>query len=65
MRRGSQPPAAPFADVAELPDGPLGQLLSTLTIAELRMLPLVSRAWFLDGTRTVLLFLPWPRSCER
>ena len=47
---------APFFDLAELPDGPLGQLLSMLTLAELRMLPLVSRAWFLDGARSVLWY---------
>ena len=47
---------SPFADLAELPDGPLGQLLSTLTIAELRMLPLVSHGWFLDGARNVLWY---------
>ena len=48
--------STPFADLAELPDGPLGQLLSTLTIAELRMLPLVSHGWFLDGARNVLWY---------
>ena len=46
----------PFVDLAELPDGPLGQLLSTLTLAELRMLPLVSRSWFLDGARKILWY---------
>ena len=46
----------PFFYLAELPDGPLGQLLSMLTLAELRMLPLVSRAWFLDGARSVLWY---------
>ena len=56
MHRESTPHRAAFAALAELPDGPLGQLLASLTLAELRLLPLVARAWFLDGSRTVLWY---------
>lgn len=47
---------APFAALADLPDGPLSQLLAALAVEELRLLPLVCSAWRLDGERAVLWY---------